>query len=542
MKKYSVAVVVSIAMFIFALDTTMMNVAITALTQDLHTEIHHIQFAIAFYALVIAAFMLLGSKLAKIYGTKRIFLIGVILYGIGTLTAALSVNVAMLTLGWSVIEGVGAAFMVPTAVSFLMKDYEGKERAVAFAIFTAVSVGAAAIGPIVGGAFTTYLSWRGAFAMEFILVVIILAFSRVLKEHRNAERPKLDVGGALLSAIGFGCVVFGVITTTAYGWWEAKKPLVIGGLKIAPFGLSIAAVLMIAGGIILLLLVLWERRQGRKGNEPLMPISLLKNRPYMAGGVVNLLEQLCLAALLFTIPFFLQSVLSKNAMETGLIAMPLTLAMLVMMLLTPRLGTRVPIKYLTTAGIFLGAIGTVLLANSFSADMAMTALIPGFVVFGLGVGLALAQLQNLVLSSVKPSETDEGAGLFNTFRNLGSSLGTAIVGTLLITFFLSGMVLGINNNSVLPQQDKDELTMVVTQNTREMTRDEIAAEAKDILGHYPPEYAHEIKMIAADAIGHSMRVTYYTLAGILGAALIASFFLSRRKLVPTASKVTGPPT
>lgn len=542
MKKYSVAIVVSIEMFIFALDTTMMNVAITVLTQDLHTEIQHIQFAIAFYALVIAAFMLLGSKLAKIYGTKRIFIIGVILYGIGTLTAALSVNVVMLTLGWSVIEGVGAAFMVPTAVSFLMKEYEGKERAVAFAIFTAVSVGAAAIGPIVGGAFTTYLSWRGAFAMEFILVVIILAFSRVLKEHRNAGRPKLDVGGALLSAIGFGCVVFGVITTTAYGWWEAKKTLVIGGLDIAPFGLSIAPVLMITGGIILLLLILWEMRQTRKGNEPLMPISLLKNRPYMAGGVVNLIEQLCLAALLFTIPFFLQSVLAKNAMETGLIAMPLTLAMLVMMLLTPRLGTRVPVNYLTIGGIVLSAIGAVLLANSFSADMATTALIPGFVVFGLGVGLSLAQLQNLALSSLKPSETDEGAGLFNTFRNLGSSLGTAIVGTLLITFFLSGMVLGISNSSVLPQDDKDTLTAVVTQNTQEMTRDEITAEAKVILGQYPPEYAHEIKMIAADAAGHSMRVTYYTLAGILGASLVASFFLSGRKLVPTASEATEPPT
>ena len=542
MKKYSVAIVVSMATFIFALDTTMMNVAITALTQDLNTEIHNIQFAIALYALVIASFMLLGAKLAKIYGIKRIFLIGVILYGIGTLTAALSVNVAMLTVGWSVIEGVGAAFMIPTAVMFLMKDYQGKERAVAFAIFTSVSVGAAAIGPIVGGAFTTYLSWRGAFAMEFLVVMAILVFSRVLKEQRSPEKPKLDVVGALLSALGFGCVVFGVISTTKYGWWQAKEPLLISGLEIAPFGLSISAMLMITGGIILLLFVLWEIRQQRRGNEPLLPPSLLKNRPYIAGDAVNLIEQLCLAALLFTIPVFLQLVLSKNAMQTGLIAMPLTLAMLVMMLLTPRLGAKIPVKYLTMGGIVLGAAGTVLLANSFSADMAMTALIPGFVLFGIGLGLTLSQLQNLALSSVKPDEIDEGAGLFNTFRNLGSSLGTAIAGTLLITFLLSGMVLGINNSSVLPQEDKDTLTVVVTQNTREMTRHEIAAEAKVILGNYPPEYAHEVKMIAADAAGHSMRVTYYTLAGIMGAGLIASFFLPRRKLVPTASEATGPPT
>ena len=163
-------------MFIFALDTTMMNVAITALAQDLNTEIQNIQFAIACYALVIAFVMMLGAKLAKIYGTKRIFIIGVILYGIGTLIASLSVNVAMLITGWSVIEGIGAAFIVPTAVSFLMRSYQGKERAVAFAIATSVSVGAAAIGPIVGGTFTTYLSWRWAFGMEFFLVLIILVF------------------------------------------------------------------------------------------------------------------------------------------------------------------------------------------------------------------------------------------------------------------------------------------------------------------------------------------------------------------------------
>ncbi|MBL7208910.1 MAG: MFS transporter [Dehalococcoidia bacterium] len=542
MKKYSVAIVVSISAFIFALDTTMMNVAITALTQDLNTEIQNIQFAIAFYALVIAAFMLLGAKLATIYGTKRIFIIGVILYGIGTLTAALSVNVGMLTVGWSVIEGIGSAFMIPCAVTFLVIDYQGKERAVAFAIFTSVSVGAAAIGPIVGGAFTTYLNWRWAFGMEFFLVVIILIFSHVLTEQRRPEKPKLDVGGALLSALGFGCIVFGVISTTTYGWWIAKKPLVIAGVAIAPVGLSIAAVLMITGGIILLLFILWERRQERKGNEPLLPISLLNNRSYMAGGALNLIEQLCLAALLFTMPFFLQSVLSKTAMETGLILMPLTLAMLMTMLLTPRFGAKIPVKYLTMGGVCASVAGTVLLANSFSADMTATALVPGFVLFGLGMGLALAQLQNLALSSVEPGETDEASGLFNTLRNLGGSLGTAIVGTLLLTFFLSGLVLGVNGSGVLPQVDKDELTTLVTQSTREMGRGDLHAEIRSVLGEYPVEYKEELKVITVDAVEHSMRVTYYTLAGILGAGLVVSLFLSKRKLVLTNGKATGSPT
>ncbi len=534
MKKYSVAIVVSMAMFILALDTTMMNVAITALTQDLNTEIQNIQFAIAFYALVMACFMLLGAKLADIFGTKRVFITGVILYGIGTLTAALSVNVVMLTAGWSVIEGIGAALMVPSMVTFLMAAYQGRERMVAFAIFTAVTVGAAAIGPIVGGLFTTYASWRWAFGMEFFIVVAVLIFSRVLIGQRSSERPKLDLLGVVLSALGFGSIVFGVINTVTYGWWEAERPLVVGGLEIAPFGLSIAAVLMVAGGIFLLLLVFWERRQERKGNEPLIPMSLLKNRPYMAGAIVTLVLQLGIGAVLFSIPFFLQSALFKNAIETGVAVMPLTLAMLAMMLVTPRFAATVPVKYLAMGGIVACAAGAIVLARSFSVEMATTDLIPGFVVFGLGLGLALGQLQNLSLSSAKPSETEVGAGLFNTFRNLGMSLGTAIVGTLLLTFFLSGLLLGINGSAVLPQEDKDELTVLVTQSAREMSREELEAEIERILGEYPDEYIQELNVIAGDSIGHSMRVSYYALGGILGVGFVASLFLSKRKLVPTA--------
>jgi len=198
----------------------------------------------------------------------------------------------------------------------------------------------------------------------------------------------------------------------------------------------------------------------------------------------------------------------------------------------------VPAKYLSIVGIAIAIIGTVVLANSFSADMAVTAMIPGFVVYGLGMGLGLAQLQNLTLSSVKASEANEGAGLFNGLRNLGWSIGTAIVGTLLITFLLSGLVAGINGSAVLPQEDKDELTAVVTQSTKEMEREGLEAEIKNIVGDYPDEYKEELKAITGDAVGHSMRVTFYALAGILGVGLVSSLFLSKRKLVPSADDAT----
>jgi MFS family permease len=534
MKKYGALLVVAISMFVFALDTSMMNVAITALTQDLNTQIQYVQFAIALYALVICAFILLGAKLATIYGAKRVFIIGVILFAIGMLMASLSQNIVMLTVGWSVVAGFGAALIVPTGVILLMENYEGKVRAVAFAVFAAVYVGSAAIGPLVGGAFTTYLSWRWAFLMLFILDVIILVSSGLVKGQKGSRRAKLDVVGVLLSAVGFVSVALGVIFTTNYGWWQATKPFVIGGVEIAPFGLSIAAVLMIAGAVFLLLFVLWERRQGRKGREPLLPFSLIKDRAYMAGVGVAAIVNVSFGALFFCIPVFVQSVLFLNAMESGIILMPLTIALLVMSLITPRLVAKMQAKYLSIVGIVLAIIGTVLLGNSFSAEIAATAMIPGLVVYGLGMGLATAQLQNLTLSSVRASEADEGAGLFNGLRNLGWSIGTAIVGTFLIAFLLSGLVVGINGSAVLPEKDKDQLTAVVTQSTKEMEREDLEAEIKNIFGDYPDEYKEELKAITRDAVGYSMRVTFYAIAGILGAGLIASFFLSRRKLVPTA--------
>ncbi|MCK5590060.1 MAG: MFS transporter [Dehalococcoidales bacterium] len=540
MKKWGVLLVVAAAWFIFALDTTMMNVAITDITQDLNTEIQYVQFAIALYALVIAAVILLGAKLATIYGAKRIFIIGVILFASGMSIASVSQNIAMLTVGWSVITGLGAALIVPTGVILLMENYEGKARAVAFAVFSAVYVGSAAIGPLIGGAFTTYLSWRWAFLMVFVLDVIILVSSRLVKGQKGSRRAKVDMAGVLLSAVGFVSVVLGVICTTSYGWWEATKPLVIGGVEIAPFGLSIAPVLMITGAIFLLLFVLWERRQGRKGREPLLPFSLIKDRPYMAGVGVAAIVNVSYGALFFCIPLFVQSVLFLNAMQSGLILMPLTIALLVISLVTPRLAARVPAKYLSIVGIAIAIIGTVVLANSFSADMAVTAMIPGFIVYGLGIGLAVAQLQNLTLSSVKPSETNEGTGLFNGLRNLGWSIGTAVVGTLLITFLLSGLVAGINGSAVLPQADKDELTAVVTESTTKMDREDLEAQIE--AADYPDEYKEELVAITSDAVGHSMRVTFYTLAGILGVGLVASLFLSRRKLVPTAGGATVPPT
>ena len=531
MKKYGVLIVVSLAMFILTLDTTMMNVAITAIAQDLDTEIQNIQLAVSLYALIMAAFMITGAKLADMYGTKRIFLIGTVMYGVGTLIAALSQNIGMLIAGWSIIEGLGAALMMPAIATFLMVSYKGRERMTAFAVFTAVAVGGAAIGPIVGGAFTTYASWRWAFASEFVIVVIVLAFSYLLISQKKPVKPKLDWFGAVLSAAGMACLVYGLILTTNYGWWNAKRPFVIGGLEIAPFGISFAAILMIAGIIFLLLFVLWLIRQERRGNEPLSPISLFKNKPYMAGNIVFLMLQLCIAAMLFTIPFFLQSVLFKSAIESGIALMPLTLAMLVFVFVTSRLASRLPVKYLVMIGAIICVAGTILLANSFSVDMSVIDMVPGLIVIGIGLGLANSQLQNLTLSSTEEDVTDEASGLMNSFRNLGTSMGTAVVVSLLLTFLFSSLVSGINDSKVLPEEDKQMWNVILTDTIKHMEKEEFEELVKEIIADYPDEYVEELQSVSDDSIANSMKISYYVLAGIFGISMATSLLLPRRKLV-----------
>jgi len=539
MKKYGVLIVVSLAMFILTLDTTMMNVALTAIAKDLDTEIQSIQLAVSLYALIMAAFMITGAKLGSMYGTKRVFLIGMVLYGVGTLTAALAPNVGVLIAGWSVVEGLGAALAMPAIATFLMVSYQGRERMTAFAVFTAVAVGGAAIGPIAGGAFTSYASWRWAFASEFAIVVIVLAFSYLLVGQKKPVKPKLDWFGVVLSAAGMACLVYGLILTTNYGWWNARKPFEIGGLEIAPFGISFAAILMIAGLVFLLLFVLWLVRQERKGREPLAPVSLFRNKPYLAGNTVFLMLQLCTAAMLFTIPFFLQSVLFKSAIESGITLMPLTLAMLVFVFVTSRLASRLSVKFLVVIGAAVCLAGTVLLGISFRPDMSITAMLPGLIVTGIGLGLANSQLQNLTLSAAEKDVTDEASGLMNSFRNLGTSLGTAVVVSLLLTFLFSSLLSGINDSKVLPEEDKQMWNVILTDTIKHMEREEFRELVGEIIADYPDEYVAELERVSDDSIAASMRNSYYVIAGIFGVSLLISFLLPSRKLIPVPGGPSG---
>jgi MFS family permease len=327
------------AQFVMVLDSSVMNVAISEIVADLDTTIQGVQLAITAYTLVMAAFMLAGAKLGDILGRDRAFAIGLAIYGAGSLTTALSPNLTVLLIGWSFVEGVGAALVIPAIVSLVAGTYSGKERALAFGLIGGVAGAAVAVGPLIGGWVTTEFTWRYVFAAETVVVVAILLFrSRVVRPSRVEHPPKLDYVGVLLSAVGLGFIVFGVLKSSEWGLVEPRGAMTIGGEKITPFGFSVVPFLVLLGGGFLGAFAMWEERRERLGLDALLDRSLLRIERLRAGLTTLMMQQLILLGTFFVMPVYLQVVLGLDAFETGKRLFPMSVTMFAAALAGPRLA------------------------------------------------------------------------------------------------------------------------------------------------------------------------------------------------------------
>lgn len=421
-------IIVSFAAFIIAFDTTFMNVAIINLVKDLNTTVGTVQAIITIYALVMACLMLLGAKLQDIVGRKKIFLIGAVIYGIGTLIASLSLNDIMLLFGWSVLEGVGAALMLPATASIITSTYDGSKRKFAFGIWTCVTAIAAAVGPLLGGFLITFFSWRYGFAMELIIVIAILSSSKLLKESPASMKwHDLDILGALLSAAGIFLVVLGILMLNDMTNWH-----------IVPF-------LIIPGLIMLIGFYFVQNRRIKNKKEPLVDISLFKNIIFTLGNVARILGNIGVAGLVFIIPVFMQAVLGANALITGLALLPLIASVLVISLGAGKLTSIIKSTYLISAGFLAAVIGCILLRNVFTMEMQLMDIIPGTAMIGIGCGLIFPISVDMVLTSAGGKQSD-ASGVANTASNLGSSIGTALIGVILILGIFAGINHAIEQN------------------------------------------------------------------------------------------------
>lgn len=456
----------SLAQFIMTIDTTIMNVSIPTLVTDLKTNVGSVQAAISLYALIMAAFMLLGSKLGEIYGRKKMFQIGLIIYGIGSAITAVAPNITVLIIGWSVLEGIGASLMMPAMMALISINFEGKKRVSALGITAGVAGAAAAIGPIVGGALSTYATWRYAFVAEVVIATVTLVMSRQLIDNAKRSKEKVDMPGTALAASGLALFVYGVLQASEYGWVRASKPFEIAGFSISPFGLSIVPFLCGLGLILMWLFFRTERKRREQGKPVLLKVSLFNLIPLKTGLNIVLITQLVLGGTMFIMPLFLQLVLGFSAMKTGAVMLPISVSLVATSILSTKLSARFgAIHTIRLAQVSL-VTGLVLLGLMVTSEATPLQLLLPFLFLGAGVGLIMPLNQSVILNSVKSSDSSQVAGLNYTFQQLGMSLGTAVIGSVLLFSLGNSVVSGLETSPQFDQQVVKAQSVTISSNVQ----------------------------------------------------------------------------
>jgi MFS family permease len=529
--------VLAAAQFVMVLDSSVMNVSISQIVHDLGTTIQGVQLAITAYTLVMASLMMLGAKLGDILGRTRCFAIGLATYGVGSLITALSPNLAVLLIGWSGIEGLGAALVLPAIVSLVAAMYTGRPRALAFGIIGGVAGAAIAAGPLIGGWVTTEFSWRYVFAGETVVVIGILLLRHQLHGGAApAHRPRLDIVGVLLSTAGLALAVFGILKSSEWGWIEPIGALTINGTAITPLGFSVVPFLILAGVGLLMAFGMWEERRDRRGEDTLLDRSLLGIVPLRAGLSTLTMQQLILLGTFFVLPVYLQVVLGLNAFDTGKRLFPMSVTMFVAALAGPRLAARLAPKRVAQAGLVALIAGAVLLLQTIDVKLHATGFAISLALFGIGAGLLISQLGNVIMSSVDPSKINEAGGLQGTAQNLGASLGTALIGSVLIASLTSGFVTRVQDNPAIPAQTRDQLTQVAQKGIPVAPVADVEAAVRD--AGVPPQQA---QAIAADYGDAQLAGLKRALGAVALVAVLSLWFTRRLPGGPPRAGATGEP-
>ena len=450
----------ALAQLINAYDTTAMNVAVSKVVPSLHTTVSGVQSGIVIYSLVMAACMITGSKLGDIWGRRRTFTIGVILYGVGALITALSFNLGMMVGGWSLLEGIGSALMIPAIFAMIAGIFPpGKDRLKGYAVVGSAAAAGAALGPLLCGFWATAVTWRASFISEVCVVIIVLFLLRRMgKEEPVKDKPKLDYLGAVLSALGLALVVLGLVQATAYGWIHARVPLKIGGTTIIHVGgISPVIPFVAAGLIVLVLFALWENHMKKAKKLPLLDLSILKGRAASIGLPTVMILMFMQAGLLFVAPVFLQMSLGLNPLVAGLTILPLTVFLIAASQWTAKLTAKYSPRTLIRIGMLLIPLGICLVWLLLEDKPSALQMIPGFIVVGLGIGFANAPLLNMVQSSVPVQQQSDISGTNRALSNLGGALGTAVAGAVLMSVLISSFSGLLMQSKVIPPQEKAKI-------------------------------------------------------------------------------------
>jgi len=425
----------ALAQFIASYAATNMNVAISTIATDLGTTVAGMQTTITLFTLTMAALMIPGSKVTEIWGRKRCFVIGLIVYGIGALLATLAQGIGLMIIGYSLLEGIGSALLIPPIYILVTVAFtDVRSRARNFGIISGAAGMGSAAGPLIGGVITSTLGWRASFVLQIVIVASIIALSRrIVDPGVTGPRPAFDVTGAVLSALGLFFVVLGILQTSTYGWFGSREDFSIGGTVLIPKGGISPMWLFVGVGAVILAWFFWHiRSRERHGREPLLPLRLFRNRTANLGLGTQTIQWLILQGSFFVISVFLQQVRGYNAIQTGLVLTPATIGILASSAAAERFARRHSQRWLIQVGFGITTVGMLLLLLLVRQDSSVLTFLPGLFLMGVGVGAMLTSSVNVVQSSFPDPDQGDISGLSRSVSNLGSSLGTALAGSILI--------------------------------------------------------------------------------------------------------------
>ncbi|WP_405870856.1 MULTISPECIES: MFS transporter [unclassified Streptomyces] len=513
--------------FLMALDSSVMNVSIATVAEDVGTTVTGIQGAITAYTLVMAMFMIPGGKVGALIGRKRAFMIGCAVYGCGSLTTALAPNLPVLLLGWALLEGLGAALILPAIVALVAGNFSAERRPAAYGLVAAAGAVAIAVGPLIGGVATTYFSWRWVFAGEVVVVLGILLLARPIADAPVGERTRIDLVGCVLSALGLGIFVYGVLRSDEWGWFQPKPD--------APswLGVSLVVWLMLAGLLLIWLFLHWEARLVERHKEPLVDPAMLRNKQLSGGLTMFFFQYLVQMGVFFVVPLYLSVALGLSALKTGARILPLSLTLLAAAILIPRFFPDVSPRRVVRLGILSLLAGAVVLMAALDVEAGAEVVTIPLLLIGLGMGALASQLGSVTVSAVPEAQSAEVGGVQNAVTNLGASIGTALAGSIMIAALTTSFLTSIEQNPAVPADVKSQAS-VELQSGAPFLSDAQLKTALDEAGA-----SAEVSRAALDANSEARLDGLRAALAVLAlAAVLALFFTSR---IPTTQPRSAKP-
>jgi EmrB/QacA subfamily drug resistance transporter len=493
------ALLLAMAMFVLVVDTSLMNVSISAVVRDLDTTVSGVQSAIALEALVSAAFILIGSKIGDLFGRKKAYVLGLLGYAIGALAMTLAQDLTAIIIFWAIIGGLGASLLLPAMQSLIHGNFEGPAQRKAYALVGASAAIAAAVGPLIGGFITTYLSWRVGFALEVVIIAIVLSQIKLVRDAPYTGDRRVDVVGAIFSVFAMGGIVLSILV-----WQE-------GGEKVGA--------LLVIGAVAMALLIWWLVRRKREGKPALIDAGLFTSKLFRLGISGQMLQQISLGGLMIALPIFLQMVLEYSAMGSGLSIAPLSLSMFAVALLAgKRAGKRRPAGIIRVGFLLLTVGVAALLPVVPRADSGWALTIP-LLIAGCGLGLLVSQLNNYTLSPISEERVSEAAGVNSAAGSFGLSFGLAFAGAIMLATLSLRFTSLAESSTVLAPAEQQQVATALEDDAELMSNTQL----EEVIVGQPPAVEAEIVRINTEARPFALQVALMIplLAALIG--LVNSF-------------------